>query len=65
VEQQKRGKKRGEQISSVKEPEHESWRKEADKVWKKKPDASKSHVAEIVKSRLKSSASVRTIRNAI
>lgn len=65
VAQQKRGKKRGESISAAKQPEHESWREETEKIWKKNPDASKSNVAGIVKTRLKSTASVCTIRAVI
>jgi hypothetical protein len=59
------GKIRGESISAERQSEHNSWREEAEKVWKNKPGASKSTVAGIIKIRLKSPASVRTIRAVI
>jgi len=59
------GEKRGESISAERQREHNSWREEAEKVRKEKPGASKVTVASIVKTRLKSSASVRTIRAVI
>jgi hypothetical protein len=63
--QSEAGKKRGKQISTEKQREHDSWKEEAAKVWKKRPGASKSAVAGIVQSRLKSPASIRTIRAVI
>jgi hypothetical protein len=64
-QQRVRGKIRGESIPAVKQIEHKFWREEAEKVRKKKQGASKSTVAFIVKTRLKSSESVRTIRAVI
>jgi len=65
AQQRIRGKIRGQSISAEKQVVHNSWKEEADKIRKEKPGKSKSYVAGIVKSRLKSSASVRTIRAVI
>jgi hypothetical protein len=65
VANQKRGKKRGAQISAERQDDHKLWKKEAEKVWKKKPGASKVTVAGIVKKHLKSPAAMHTIRQVI